>query len=368
MSGYIGAKGTGKVSAEVNKLAKSIKLVAQASAQAGMGADIAGFIRAGLGDNLSLEAAGKLSTFFGVRCTANAEFEATLTSIRAGALVSAMLGVEVTGEASLKAKLKHVEGTLDAEGTGFAGAKAEASGSLQLDTSGLSLKGSAEAFAGAKASGSVGGSLSYKDKKFFSVRAKAEAWAGAGASASGEFTFHNGKLTISAEVGAALGLGASTGTEIEVDFKVIGEAVLAEIKELYEMIFPPDIDRRSSSGPRQTGLSSESRGKLYMAIYPAFAAYGQKKQNQGEHGVKREVLQNLLDKNVILNKELSQEVESEEGTTTAVPLYKFEEADEVLIFAALSALAGQLRSIDIQEGQIRSLDVVPKDQYVGLGQ
>jgi hypothetical protein len=365
VGGYMGVKGTAKVSAEINKLAKSIKTVAEASAQAGMGADMEGFIRAGYGKDLDVTLAGKLSTFFGAKGSVKAEFEATFTSLRLEAQANAMAGVEVTGETSVKGRWKHTEGTIDAQGEAFAGAKADVSGTVKLDTTGISLKGEANAFAGAKVSGSVGGSLGYKGKKMFSVRAKGEALAGAGAGASGEFTFYQGKLKISAEVSATLGLGLTGGTEVEVDFKVIGEAVLAQMKEFYDMIFPPNTDVGTPEN-RKTGLTSESRGKLYMAIYPAFVKYGEKKVNQGEHGLKRERLQALIDSNVILNKELVQDVKGENGVTTAVPLFKFAEADEVMTFAAMSALSGQLKGIFIQYGQIRSLDTIAKDAYVGL--
>ena len=365
-SGYMGAKTNVGVSAEVDKVAKSIKAVAEAAAQLGMGADMEGFIRAGYGKNLDLTLAAKLSTFFGVKGSAKAEFEATLTNIRLEAQASAMAGVEASGEASIKGRVRHVEGTLDVQGEALAGAKAEVSGSVNMGLTGISLKGEAKAFAGAKVSGSVGGSVGYKGKKMFSVRAKGEALAGAGAEASGEFTFKDGKLKIDANVSATLGVGLGGGVETEIDFKVIGEAILNEMKEFKDMIFPPEVDHSEPTGPRETGLSSESRGKLFMAIYPAFVEYGAKKAKQGESGLKRERLQALLDQYVIRNAELVQEVKNDKGVAKDVPLYKFDEADEVLTYAALKALPGQINSIVIRQGTIRSIDLVAKEDYVGL--
>lgn len=148
--------------------------------------------------------------------TASGKLEASV--LGAGAGYEFSLGPDgLTAGANAEAYLAKVagEGSIDlgpasvgASGEAMVGAEVEASATIGKE--GLNL--SAEAFAGAKAEGSVHG-----DVGGIGAGVKGEAWAGVGASADATVGMKDGKFTVGAELGAALGVGGKVGFEVTVD-------------------------------------------------------------------------------------------------------------------------------------------------------
>ncbi|MDV6014729.1 putative T7SS-secreted protein [Haloechinothrix sp. LS1_15] len=94
------------------------------------------------------------------------------------------------------------------QGEAFVGAEAGLEGSV--NTSGVKLGG--EAFAGGRAEGGVHG-----DVGGVGAGLTGEVWAGAGAAADLNVGMDDGKFTVGAEAGAALGYGGKLGGEIVID-------------------------------------------------------------------------------------------------------------------------------------------------------
>lgn len=151
---------------------------------------------------------GEASAMAGVK--GEAEVYASATGLAAGTSIMAGVAASAKGSAYL--------GPLTAAGEveAMAGAKAEVKGQVGLD--GLSFQG--EAFAGAKAEakGSV-------DVGGVGVGGSAEAWAGVGVEANVNANVTDGKLHLSGEFGAALGLGGSVGLDVTIDMNKVADTL-----------------------------------------------------------------------------------------------------------------------------------------------
>lgn len=101
-------------------------------------------------------------------------------------------------------------GALAAKAAGEVYVGGEARGKVAIGTDGL--KASGEAFAGAKVSGEVGGSVAGVGGK-----AVGEAWAGVGVAGEIKAGFEDGKLTLGASGGVAVGIGAKLGFQVTID-------------------------------------------------------------------------------------------------------------------------------------------------------
>lgn len=151
---------------------------------------------------------GEASAMAGVK--GEAEVYASATGLAAGTSIMAGVAASAQGSAYL--------GPLTAAGEveAMAGAKAEVKGQIGLD--GLSFQG--EAFAGAKAEAK--GSI---DVGGVGVGGSAEAWAGVGVEANLNANVSDGKLHLSGEFGAALGIGGSVGIDVTIDMNKVADTL-----------------------------------------------------------------------------------------------------------------------------------------------
>jgi hypothetical protein len=119
---------------------------------------------------------------------------------------------------------------LDASGSAFVGAKANAHGELVIDPKNgiYAARVGGEAFAGARAGAEANVNLG----KFGSVGGRAEAWAGVGAAFHAEAGFKNGRFKARFDIGAALGIGFKFGFNVDINVKGIVGAIKAPFKAI----------------------------------------------------------------------------------------------------------------------------------------
>jgi hypothetical protein len=301
--------------------------------------------------------------------------------------VSGMVGAEVNVSGKMFASLAEgVGGEFHAEG--FVGAKGEASGSVEVGIPGkagielgasveamagaeakldaaitISLKGvsakfKAEAFAGAKASATGSASIKIMGKTILAASGTVEVSAGAGGTAEGEFTFLNGKLKISANLAATLGIGMGAKGDIEVDLGTLATIIYAKLYEVQKGSSDPvvkDVSPDFKREPLKDPAEAEKKRQVgYDAVYESFLAYARKKTMQGKgvaaapqfgpgtnrdnEGIKRERVQAIIN--------------------DVAPLIRADlaylETDEGIQKAALDAFGGQLSALIVDHGTIRS--------------
>lgn len=106
--------------------------------------------------------------------------------------------------------------------------------------------GKAEAFAGIK--GEI--KTKFDIGSFITLSVKGEASAGVGGKVEGTFKIENGKLTISAEVAATLGIGVGGGVEVEIDFAELAQSIVDAIDEYFKTETPQEdwIEMEDLSG------------------------------------------------------------------------------------------------------------------------
>lgn len=344
VSGKAGAEGTAKGSVTVSKdLMHALEVVFEAQAMVGAGVEMKGGLEAKLGP-LIASINAELSVFVGAKAQAKGKLSAGLTHIDAEGEASAMAGAEAEGKAEAKVKLGNAEASAAIEGKALAGAEASVGGKFKIDLSGVEIAGKAEAFAGVKAEGKAGASVGYKGKPIFSASGKLEVSAGVGGSAGGEFSFRNGKLVIKGELAAALGIGAGVGVEIEVDFYQLALFIEEQIVDFF-FAKKEAIERNSPGTPRtpiiDDALAAQTRQKGYDTYIKDFMAYDAKKGKQGNSGVKRERVQEILDKRWHANKDN----------------WQFLEFDEGIERAAREAFGSKLKYIIVQAGQLRAFEI-----------
>lgn len=160
-------------------------------------AEIGGSVKYG-----PLGAEGTASASF-LGAGAGYDFSLGPDGLKAGAHAEAYLAkLEAQGEVSLG------PAALGASGSAMVGASADASATIGPQGANLH----AEAFVGAKAEGEV-----HADIAGVGAGVKGEAWAGVGAEADVDLGMKDGKFTIGAEFGAALGVGGKLGFEVTID-------------------------------------------------------------------------------------------------------------------------------------------------------
>ena len=149
-----------------------------------------------------------------------------------GALTAkGQLGAQATlVDASGSIRLGKGDYTVDAKGSAFIGAKANAQGELVIDPKNgvYAARVGGEAFAGARAG--VEGNVNLG--KFGSVGGKAEAWAGVGVAFNAEAGFKNGRFKARFDIGAALGIGFKFGFNIDINVKGIKDAITKPFKAI----------------------------------------------------------------------------------------------------------------------------------------
>jgi hypothetical protein len=294
-------------------------------------------------------AMAKVSAFAG----AQAEFSARAFASReegVGAEFSSEAFAGVKGSASGSVQVDVGVAALEVAGEieGVAGANVQASGGLSISLSGVSGSFEASAFAGVQ--GKASGSASFKlmGKRILHVSGTIKVSAGAGVEAEGEFTVQNGKVAFSAEFAATLGLGGGAGIGIEIDAGALADIVIAELQEMARgdeektiTSEAPDYQREPIADPLQAAVKQQVG---YEAVYDDFVAYANKKAMQGEHGVKKEKVQEIIAR-------VAPHIRAD---------LAFVETDMGIRQAALDAFGGQLKDIVVQRGYIRGFQPVPQ--------
>lgn len=342
--GGAGASTELKSSVTISKdLLQAIAAVVEASAKVGIEGSLEGKLTAALGP-LSASIEGKLEAFAGAMAKCKADVSIGITHVYVEAAAEAFAGAKATGEGAASVKLGDAEAKAAVEGTAMAGASAEAKGNFKIDLTGVELSGKAEAFAGVKAEASAKGTASYKGRQIFAAKGTIGVSAGIGGTAEGAFGFHKGKLTIKGDVAATLGIGTEVGFEVEIDFYelalAIGDVIVQRFLEKKEEINRgiSDVDRVPIIDPTK---AVQMRKKGYETYLKDFAAYDAKKAKQGNSGIKRERIQEILDRRWHANKENWHFLEFDEGVTQA----------------AKDAFGSKLKYIHVQGGQIRAFEV-----------
>jgi hypothetical protein len=275
--------------------------------------------------------------------------------------VYAFAGAKSEGEATIGLKAGQLGFDGKATYEAMAGAEAGAEGKVSIGLSGISASGKAEAFAGAKVKAGAEASLTYHGKILVKISGELEASAGVGGTIEGEFTVKNGKLVISGQLAATLGLGAGAMGSVEIDFNAIAEAIGEKLKTRITSIAldnrsVADQDRKSAEDVTPDEQQKIEQ-QLYNAVYPHLAAYGKKKEKlfnstnilgrkKATHLVKLENVQAIIDDKIRKKSGLSEHV-----------LYKF--SDATLVKACMDAFGNQMQpgGLLIQAGVIRAFGV-----------
>lgn len=342
--GSLGAEVGGKASAKVSAdLFNALAVVAEAGAKVGAEGSLEGRLHAGLGP-LAGSIGGQLKVFAGAMAKAKGTLSVGITHVHAEGEASAFAGAQTDATVDVKLKIGDAEATAALEGTAMAGAQAKAKGAFKIDLTGIEASGKAEAHAGVKAEASAKGSVTHQGRTVFAAKGTVGVQAGIGGEAGGEFMFRGGKLTIKGDLAGTLGIGTKVGAELEVDFyalalmieDLIVQAFLAKKEEINRA--SPKVERVPIIDP---DLAAAKRKAGYDAYYNDFAAYDKKKAKQGNSGIKRERVQEILDKRWSANKDNWQYLEFDEGVTQA----------------AKDAFGSKLKDIGIQAGQLRWFEV-----------
>lgn len=154
--------------------------------------------------------------FAGARASATGELNLTPSSLDAKGSVEVEVGIRFKSNVNIDVlDILEIEASVD----GIAGALAKAEAEISISETGVKLKVSAEAFAGVKITGQAAGKLKFGGREIMKGTAKASASAGIGASAEAHFECDIfGKVGFGAKAGATLGLGAEAGAALSIDF------------------------------------------------------------------------------------------------------------------------------------------------------
>lgn len=362
-SGFAGAEGE-VIGVRVVDAIEGLTLMARATGKAGVGFDLEGMLsvtREIGGVELAAQLEAKMSGFAGVLAEAKGKINIHAFGMAAEGKVYAFAGAKSEGEATMALKAGQLGFDGKATYEAMAGAEAGAEGKISVGLEGISASGKAEAFAGAKVKAGAEASLTYHGKILVKISGELEASAGVGGTIEGEFTIKNGKLIISGQLAATLGLGAGAMGSVEIDFSAIAEAIGEKLQVRITSIAldnrsVADQDRKSTGDISPEEQQAIER-QLYNAVYPHLAAYGKKKEKlfnstnvfgrkKATHLVKLENVQSIIDTKIRRNNDLAEKV-----------LYKF--SDVTLVDACMDAFGNQVQpgGIVIQAGVIRAFGV-----------
>ncbi|MFG6096083.1 DUF4157 domain-containing protein [Leptothoe sp. ISB3NOV94-8A] len=370
-SGFVGGESE-VVSTKVVDVIDGLTIMARATTKAGLGFDLEGLAQISKevgGMELSAQLKSKLSGFAGVMAEAKGKLNITAFGIAASGSAKVMAGVKSEGEVTVNIKAGELGGEAQGKFEALAGVEAGVEGQISVSLLGISASGKAEAFAGSKVKTSGSAAVKYQGRILFKISGEVEASAGVGASIEGTFSFENGKLVIGGKLAGALGLGGGGGVTLTVDFKEIGLVIKEKLKnaltrKALDNTSISDQDRKSTDDltPEQ---EENMKSELFEAAHPHLLAYAKKKETRKSKGkaknlVKRENIQEILDKKVRKNSKVSKYLE-----------YKF--SDGILEQACRAAFGDQLVDPDgiiIQAGVIRSFPLTvgstPKDGFKKL--
>ncbi|MEO9322740.1 hypothetical protein ABFT23_04565 [Nocardioides sp. C4-1] len=275
--------------------------------------------------------------------------------LEAGAMVGAKGSASGSVEVGIPGKVGiELGGSVEA----MAGAEAKLEAGVTISLKGVSAKFKAEAFAGAKASATGKASIKLMGKTILAAEGTVEVSAGAGGTAEGEFTFLNGKLKISANLAATLGIGLGASGDIEIDLGTLGTIIYAKLYEIQKSSSDPvvkDVSPDFKREPLKDPAEAAKKHQIgYDAVYESFLAYARKKTMQGKgvaaapqfgpgtnrdnEGIKRERVQAIIDDvSPLLRADMA-----------------YLETDEGIQKAALDAFGGQLSGVIVDHGKIRS--------------
>ncbi|SDO43119.1 protein of unknown function [Nakamurella panacisegetis] len=348
----VSAGSTGK--AKIDRSGKIPKLEAALTAFAKAGAEFdfaaMGFVGVGPAQLIAkIEASG----FAGAKAEASGSVKAGPTGVKLEGEASAMAGAQVEGTAAITVKLSNQEVTAALAGEAFAGVKASVGGKIAIGLSGIEVSGKAEAFAGvsAEATGSV--EWTHKGRTIFAASGTVTVDAGAGGKVEGTFTFKNGKLKISFGAKAVLGVGFGADVAAELDFIALGQAIYSEVNDAInrstvtigdsagKIDRQPVVDRLVAAGLIKRG---------YEAYISDFRGYASKKLSEGQNGIKKERVQEILD--------------FRRGQIGMDLVYG--ETDQGITKAAVEAFGPLLKSITISGGTITSFLPAPFTAIEGI--
>jgi hypothetical protein len=156
----------------------------------------------------------------GANASASASATLGLSGVVLSAAAQAKAGVSVEGKAGIKVGSGLLSAGASLVGAAFAGARADANGSLKIDKEGVAGKLGANAFAGAEASGNISGNLGPIKA---GIDASAKAGIGAALGATGEIT--KDKIEINLDIGLAIGVGVEFKPSFSIDVKAIRNAI-----------------------------------------------------------------------------------------------------------------------------------------------
>ncbi|MBE9083366.1 DUF4157 domain-containing protein [Tolypothrix sp. LEGE 11397] len=322
---FTGVDAKGKVSAEVKDVIEGIKLLAEISTQGGIGATLAEDLAFNAGE-LSLKLKGKLESFIGFKASAKSELKLNvLDGLVASASAEAKAGISLSGNVSAELSKGNLGAQVAAEGKYDGGASAKATSKAQVGPAGISGSVSAEALAGAQISGKVSGSITTrKGNKLINISTGGSLSAGVGAKVKGEATFSKGTFKLGTAVGGTLGVGGGAEIEIEIDISAIKGA----IKDACSSPNPSTLmskvaEKRPNMPEAEVGAM---KAELYNALFPKVYNYakGKAKSGSAKHYVKRQVVQEIIAKEV-------------QGSDRLAEIIWYKESDEVLAEMAYDA-------------------------------
>lgn len=344
VSGRAGAQTELKGSVTVRPdLFNALSMVMEAAAQVGVEGSIEGRLEAALGP-LAASVSGKLHAFAGAMASCKGSLEVGITKLYAEAEAKVFAGAQVDAEGEVAVKLGDAEAKAAGEAMAMAGATAEAEGKLKIDLSGVEMSGKVEAFAGVKAEAKATGSVAYKGRTIIAASGKVTASAGIGGTAEGSFVCRKGKVKISGELAATLGIGTGVSAEVEIDLYALAYMVQDLISSAFAQR-KREIDRNDIPVDRipiiEEHLQAKKRQEGYDAYLKDFLAYNAKKEKQGKSGIKRERIEEIITNRWYANKEN----------------WAFQEFDEGVMLAAQSAFGTKLIDFIVQAGQVRAFRV-----------
>jgi hypothetical protein len=210
--------------------AQGLHLTGQASAQAGVAAQASAQVQGKYG-NASASASADAGAY------ANANGSADVNLKGATLKGDAQAGVEAKAEIDANFQSKGVDfggQKLDLHGSGTADVEASADASADVNLTATIKPPRVEADVGGKAFAGVKAGVEGKIGvgNFITVQGQADAWAGAGAEAQGSIGYSDGKLHFSLDVGAALGAGAGASGDVTIDVKGLTDAAVNEGKAI----------------------------------------------------------------------------------------------------------------------------------------
>jgi hypothetical protein len=216
----------------VNGIQASVKLTSKLTATA------KGSVQAEVSwSTISAKIAANATMFVGAVADLKGDFkldamEGLKASVRAKAGVSASVSASVSAKVDV-GELASVE--VGVKGKALAAVKASGSAEIEIGPNGVKFAGQISALAGASASVSSNVGITFKGEEALKLGVGAEAIVGVGFKAKGGFKIENGKLTLDANLAAALGVGLGISLHVELDYRLVAQAIADKIAEVYEV-------------------------------------------------------------------------------------------------------------------------------------